>query len=914
MATIPSTQTSLAIFNSIQASTGPFSTAAVSLLPTNYNTPNLSIGTNTATANAPITYNMSNLSVTGNNPAGKIGNITAAEYTTPIIPPSVAPNITNIQTAKNTSGVVKRGTSGSPAETIYPEYTRSKNRLDDYREYTYHTIFFMASDAAAAAYIDTYFKTQADITGLSGKRTIVSTPGGGYFVPITDSLNMTDIYITYFDIDSFVETTVGSNAVTMMGTSATLKMMEPRGCYLLDIMSQLSNQIGVTLATSAYYVMKIFIVGFTNTNTVEYITDIPVISMLMTSLALDFNENGTQYHWQLVPRTGLHEASTPYANSVANGLHINTTINGKAGTVSEVMSKLQAKLNSISTQYYSCMTGALNKQGCTAKYAEINYKINVDPHYAKFLIKQANLNNKDSGVCNEGPIINASDSTSVAEIIGSIIHCCPEILALKSNFPAILITHDMISSGSHPTYDITYSIVNSKTPGSIKIPNPPVPVNQSTPTSVSGGTQTITPNFVFDYDYTGDNVDVLKYQMALDASAAFFSIIPTNTTNNVSTNGNGPTTVVGVKANPQFVCPTSNSVIPLFPGSMSPMKYHTHFPDPANAMAYNMRMSTFVSMSQTTAQLIIRGNPDFLSASNEVFGVNFSTNAGSMLTVQVNVKIPNYKLNNLGNDVAAEKSSLPYAKRFWYQGVYMVKSVKSIFTNGEFTQQLDLNVLPQNLQQSLGNQTTTTDNIGTIESTCVGSNPANGGGCGGGSGVSGASLMNIQPGTPTPSQAAFKNKTMQVLKNSPEAAALIKQGMNTNDMIAQQALETGNGTSYQYVHNNNPGGLSGTPQTVAHLNSMGIPCQLAQSHQSGNGTYIAFPTLQDGTNAMYSSEYLGSNRYQSTLKQNGYYNAGVTPSQQAAIYGTSMHQAGYATDPNYAEKIAATSMTYAKIG
>lgn len=900
MANIPSTQTSLDIFNSIQLSTGPFSTAAVSLLPTNFNTPNLSIIGNTT---------------------GKIGNINAAEYTAPIIPVSIAPTIkptVSVPTngnAINNTGITKNGTSGTPSETIYPEYTRSKNRLDDYREYTYHTIFFMASDSIAAAYIDTYLKTQPDITGLPGKRTVIPTPGGGYFVPITNSLNMTDIYVTYFDLDSVIETTTGSNAISTVGTSALLKMVEPRGCYLLDILSQLSNQIGVTITTSAHFVMKILLVGYTDTNNVEYITDIPTITMLMSNIDLVFDETGTQYTWQLIPTTGLREDSTSYANNIANGLHINTSINGKAGTLIEVMSKLQSKLNSISAQYYSCMTTALQKQGCTAQYAEINYTINVDPFYAKFLIKQSNLNNKELGVCDEGPIINAGNDTSVAEIIGTVIHCCPEILALKSNFPAILIKHDIVKSGTHPTYNITYSIVNSHTPGSVKIPNPPTPVHQTTPTSSTGATNmsTTAPNFVFDYDYTGKNVDVLKYQMALDNTLAFFSLVPTNTTSNVSTNGNGPTTVVGVKTNPQFVCPSSNTVFPLFPGSMSPMQQHTHFPDPANAMAYNMRMSQFISMSQYASSLTIRGNPDLLNTSNETFGIQETSNTGKLMTVQVNVKIPDYKLNNLGNDVAAEKSSRPYAKRFWYQGLYIATNVKSIFTNGEFTQELLLLTYPNFVQQSSGNQSTTTDNIGTIESTCVGSNTSNGGGCGGGSGVTGASLMNIQPGTPTPSQAAFKNKTIQILQNSPEAAALIKQGMNTNDMIAQQALETGNGTSYQYVHNNNPGGLSGTPQTVARLNAMGIPCQLAQTHQSGNGTYIAFPTLQDGTNAMYSSEYLGGNRYQSALKQNGYYNSGISQSQQAAIYGTSMHQAGYATDPNYAEKIAATSMTYAKI-
>ncbi len=691
----PSDYTGNSIFsNNLPTSAQETQSLINSTIPAGSNLSNAGI-INTDTAPAPSLENspIAASQYTINSP------LAGSSFVSPPLNSNSSSNGTQIPNTNSVQGsnAINNG-SGTQTWKI-PENPRTPNPLDNYNEYTYHTFLFLCENTETADIVNNQFNTASAFSSIPGTRQMQSTNSGNYMV-ITDSYKMSDIYITDIEYEMFVTARTGVNSINAVGTSIAMEIFEPKGCFLLSIFENALQTMGVQVYQASFLLKTVF-VGYTDDQTpVQYISNIPGIQITFENIITTFTEIGSTYKFTGVIITALDPDSQTMNryDAIAQGFSFNTNINNKAGTLGQVISKLETKLNKLSDDYYNCMISGMQKMGCTSgKYIKTQYKIIIPPEYEDYIVNQAVPNNTDSGTCTDGPIINSSADNTISSIIGTILHYCPEILAQKDHVNRI--TSSISSTQTSST--ITFTVARVKgTPTRDK-------------TSTSSSTTSTTPDFVFDYVYTGYNVDVLKFNMEMSLGINFFTVVPNNISNRSTSNGQGPQLVHKTGLAQHMVCPSSNVAISLFPGNSTLDQDMGHFPRPHDAVAYNMRMSYALTLDQSMANITIRGNPNLLGKSFDSFGGTSVTSA-AFLTAEVNVKMPNYSLNDLGNDIAVENSSGSYAKRFWYQGEYAIMSVKNKFKDGEFTQDIQMMTWGSALTAaSQANSSQTAPNTGT---------------------------------------------------------------------------------------------------------------------------------------------------------------------------------------------------------
>jgi flagellar protein FlgJ len=126
-------------------------------------------------------------------------------------------------------------------------------------------------------------------------------------------------------------------------------------------------------------------------------------------------------------------------------------------------------------------------------------------------------------------------------------------------------------------------------------------------------------------------------------------------------------------------------------------------------------------------------------------------------------------------------------------------------------------------------------------------------------------------------------------------------GVSADTLIAQAALETGWG---RHV-------VNGTSATSSSHNLFGLKAGAAWEGATASAT----TTEYTGGNAQrltqnfrsYTSVQQGVSDYVSLLKSRAAYHAALGSGTDAGAFGTALQRAGYATDPDYARKLVATT-------
>ena len=158
-------------------------------------------------------------------------------------------------------------------------------------------------------------------------------------------------------------------------------------------------------------------------------------------------------------------------------------------------------------------------------------------------------------------------------------------------------------------------------------------------------------------------------------------------------------------------------------------------------------------------------------------------------------------------------------------------------------------------------------------------------------------LGKAEGNTPTKDNQTFENPEMFVSKLWPFAAsAAEKIGVKPEVLLAQSALETGWGKHVPGLKdNNNSHNLFGIK---ANSQWNGEKIQITTSEFS-HGRMIK---KQDDFRS-YESYQSSFNNYADFIKNNPRYQDAVKQAGDSTKYTESLQKAGYATDPNYAQKI-----------
>jgi hypothetical protein len=187
----------------------------------------------------------------------------------------------------------------------------------------------------------------------------------------------------------------------------------------------------------------------------------------------------------------------------------------------------------------------------------------------------------------------------------------------------------------------------------------------------------------FDYSYTGQNVDVLEFDMKMEMGLAFFQTIVASanipTTPNTMAGGNGTTAVnSSTQQGRRYLKNT-----PIMPPYTSVDASTAHSINPQQHANYKQALAKHAFLESIGVKIKTVGNPNILdkviiTSSEDFDGTDLYTTPS---LVKVNVRMP-VKNPHAGQD---------YSEPFWYDGLYRIIEVRNIFaSDGTFQQELEM--------------------------------------------------------------------------------------------------------------------------------------------------------------------------------------------------------------------------------
>jgi hypothetical protein len=222
----------------------------------------------------------------------------------------------------------------------------------------------------------------------------------------------------------------------------------------------------------------------------------------------------------------------------------------------------------------------------------------------------------------------------------------------------------------------------------------------------------------FDYIFTGQNTDILDFNMKFEMGLAFFQSLVTS--NNVPDNktartgyssdiGSGKTDFAKLQDK------TGERKNPLFLGSTQDIAQYRNVKESVTASSYKSLMQRQAALENVGAILKIRGNPvlldEMMATRDEIDQGVSKSGAGKDINPEWINKPTKIKIN-VKTPVNPDRLADGF-ESFWYDGLYIINEVTNHFKGGSFTQELVLFSVPistgannmnEKTQQTVGDQ------------------------------------------------------------------------------------------------------------------------------------------------------------------------------------------------------------------
>lgn len=234
---------------------------------------------------------------------------------------------------------------------------------------------------------------------------------------------------------------------------------------------------------------------------------------------------------------------------------------------------------------------------------------------------------------------------------------------------------------------------------------------------------------VFDYIFTGQNLDIENMDMNLDMGLAFFQAL--TTTDSIM---DQTTTITKVRPDKKTVPANDISLkglkfrgAPLFPDTTVKCGRGRNTGDPGTLARYNATLQRYAGLEGHDATLEITGNPNLLASYCQLPSVILSDPILRVRTTETDKVKPTDTKSY--DTVPADKSGyvplfpdsdhfpalckinirMPtspdtlygHLEPFWYQGFYYIHDVEHHFKDGKFTQTLRMVSLPSDLTENI---------------------------------------------------------------------------------------------------------------------------------------------------------------------------------------------------------------------
>lgn len=599
------------------------------------------------------------------------------------------------------------------------------NPLNEYNSYSYHHFIVIAATTALA---ETISNSPEDF--FQFVRGGVATPGLAVLVnPMSSNkLFIQDIsWTNYMNADS--GTRMASDAISSM-TEGKMTIVEPLGVRFFNKIFDIYRGFGLsTGGLTGVWVIKTIFVGYRNVpqdGQPEYISNLKPMIVYPTEFLSEFTEAGGRYDIKFVD-ANAGGASTRVTNGTAlTGGSVNLggeNATTETVTLSTAMQTLETFIEADYAKNYEKIAAAqANSTNPTMRETvptKMQFKIRLHDKLLDSSFVMEVPRQQSVGGNGKVPFIGIGPSDRLEQTIERILTMCPRAMELSTKgdaagvkwLPVITTKSETLDPeqnngiASRNTYFVRMrQVLTTFDPTAGAEQTKEVKTPQGTTTTVvenadAGNTSaeasqikssTIDASsyLEYDYTYTGKNVDVLTYDMRMNFATGFFQFLTS------------PTAIVSTGQVPATQNVTSGNSAPILgkPGNAAPMA-NVQVVNSAEALnsvspqavaTYQEIYKKWVQTETVSVNMKIRGNPllmDGLTVSSEDLERSLSDDGGmnglagnwlnGPIVVKVNVRMP------------VEEEPGVY-EPFWYDGFYRILKVNTVFSSGEFTQELNL--------------------------------------------------------------------------------------------------------------------------------------------------------------------------------------------------------------------------------
>jgi hypothetical protein len=595
------------------------------------------------------------------------------------------------------------------------------NPLSIYRTYSYHHVLVVcdstqtATEIADSGILSEFFLNRPPEDKLVSQQ----TPRGGAYVVLISGF--TDAQFVIQDIKwstiiaSNTPTSDGGPLTSTVETDGEMTILEPQGVRFLNVLANVCDALQ-TDPTGLVFLLKTFFVGNTDTDQQDLITNIRPFLFCPCDIQAKFDETGALYTFGFV---GLSNgaAKLPYINEIANSITIAPTERNQ--TLEYIFNTYLPKFlkNEYNADYQKLMNDYNNAGIATNKnFRQVTYKFDLDPAYRgmKFGTNEITQTSNEP----DSPILAFSSSPTMEQVINGIMLSSADVVAEVNNETDKYIYKITSSIDSTPTdYVVTFHIhryhqVNVPVENTIDRPFVPEPGNV----------------IEFDYIFSGKNTDIKDFDIRMSYGLAFFHTITTSPnlmgqTQSMATSQYDANGVGGAPANSQARATTDANTerrksVAFVGGQQGTALTRNKF-NPINTANFQSVLARYAALENVQVKMTIAGNPqlldemsalprDFVKRETESPKAG-QTIAPRWMTVPAYVKVNIFMPSTVpGQD---------FVDRFWYDGYYQMLAVDNIFSEGAFTQEIEMFSLPYgSILDKRSDQTTPPTNENIVSS------------------------------------------------------------------------------------------------------------------------------------------------------------------------------------------------------
>lgn len=607
------------------------------------------------------------------------------------------------------------------------------NELHKFRSYSYHHILIAANTTIAAIeVIENKTNLEAFLHPSMEKEkkydAIPSKSGNGSYIVLINGMTDAEYLINAVEWEAIFDPDAKSSNPHASFVEGTMEVVEPRGVRFMNLFKIACDNLrsdpnGLT------FVLKTIFVGYTDDDTTYQVLDVKPFQFFIYDITGEFSNAGSNYNISFVGQVN-GTSRLPQFSTVQQA-------NVSGGTIKDAIASLEDTLNKAAKQAHADLIKKLEETNRadktdsrgniinkTPKGRPVRYSIKVHEDFASMPLDNTHARNQTiAAKANLGTPSGIDIETAISDIMycsTGIMKIMNEDASDNKGYRTIFKIESALTS-SLEEVAIIYSVKKCKVPVITKD-------NRGKKGTIIDPNITTREVIEFDYLYTGQNVDVLEYDMKMAMGLVFFQSL--GSANNLPAKagaGSGNTATLsngqGAAINDVDVAMRDLTVVPI-PASIADPAARNKV-EPAKTADYRTFMARQSMLESVESKLRIVGIPWLLEAFNltpdEASSQNMNAQKEDLPLIKVRVRMPTENFSDGGND--------EYTEEFWYNGYFYIISCRNIFRDGRFEQELDLISLmyeelvqpsssqPAPTKSSTSSPTSSTDKKSTVNPT-----------------------------------------------------------------------------------------------------------------------------------------------------------------------------------------------------